>query len=255
MVTLSLCYHALSGHWPAVLAVTAGQFERQIERLSSRGYRATNFSDVVRGDAPERAVAITFDDAFASVREQAFPILAEHGMTATVFVPTDYPDSGRPMAWEGLGKWEKRFPEELRCMSWSELRELRDAGWEIGSHTCSHPFLTTLGDDDLRRELSRSRDVCAQEMGEPCHSIAYPYGNVDDRVARAAGAAGYLAAGALGGRFHSGSRLRAPRVGIYRGDTRSRFELKVSPTTVHLRRSRLWDWLEALRERRRKAFD
>lgn len=82
-------------------------------------------------------------------------------------------------------------------LSWDELRELQAAGWEIGSHTCSHPHLTTLADGDLRYELVTARKVCEHELGEECLSIAYPYGDDDERVIAAAAAAGYRTGAAL----------------------------------------------------------
>ena len=62
------------------------------------------------------------------------------------------------MAWKGYDMWVGTPHEsELACMSWDQLREVADAGWEIGAHTCSHPFLTELGDEELSRELREAR--------------------------------------------------------------------------------------------------
>ena len=90
--SLVLCYHALSDDWPAALAVRPAEFERQIDLLLERGYRGVTFSQAVAAGAPAKALAITFDDAWASVLERARPVLAARGVPATVFVPTDYPD-------------------------------------------------------------------------------------------------------------------------------------------------------------------
>jgi peptidoglycan/xylan/chitin deacetylase (PgdA/CDA1 family) len=241
----TLCYHAVSRSWEADLSIAPDRLEAQLRALAGRGYRAAPFADVARGRAPGRAVAVTFDDAFASVHDLALPLLDRLGMTGTVFVPTDYPDSGRPMAWAGLERWMGTPHEhELACMTWDQLRDLQERGWEIASHTCSHPALTRLDDQALEDELARSRQVCADRLGTPCEALAYPYGDQDERVARAAAAAGYTAAGALSGRFHRDAPLRAPRVGIYHGDDMRRFKLKASRVTRGLRSSRLWGWLD-----------
>jgi peptidoglycan/xylan/chitin deacetylase (PgdA/CDA1 family) len=242
---LTLCYHAVSGDWEADLSITPDRLEAQLGALAGRGYRSARFSDVALGRAPGRAVAVTFDDAFASVHDLALPILDRLGMTGTVFVPTDYPDSGRAMAWAGLDRWTGTPHEhELGCMTWDQLRDLHQRGWEIASHTCSHPALTRLDDAALQDELTRSRDACSDQLDAPCAALAYPYGDQDERVARAAAAAGYTAAGALSGRFYRHAPLRAPRVGIYHGDDMRRFNLKVSRLTRGLRSSRLWGWLD-----------
>jgi peptidoglycan/xylan/chitin deacetylase (PgdA/CDA1 family) len=245
---LTLCYHAVSEDWAAPLSVTPQRLQRQLEFLIARAYRCAPFLEVASGRAPGRSVAITFDDAFASVGRLALPILSTLGLTGTVFVPTDYPGSGRPMAWAGLEGWVgTRHEQELECMAWDELRELRDRGWEIGSHTCSHPVLTRLSDSELHDELANSREVCEAELGGRCDALAFPYGDHDERVLRAAAQAGYTVAGTLSGRFIRSSPLRSPRVGIYHQDGAVRFALKLAPLTRRLRASRTWGRLDARR--------
>ena len=246
--TLTLCYHAVSRTWPASLAVTPEAFEEQLERLLSRGYGPATFTAAARGEAPERALVVTFDDAFRSVLDLALPIMDRLGVPGTVFVPTAYPDSGRPMAWDGLDTWMAGPHEhELACIGWDELRSLRDAGWEVASHTHSHPYLTQVCDDELRRELCRSREVCERELGEPCSTIAYPYGDTDHRVIAAAREAGYRQAAALDARFRTGDPLRLPRVGVYRQDDRRRFALKTARSLRAVRSSFAWQGVVAAR--------
>ena len=117
---------------------------------------------------------------------------------------------------------------------------LADAGWEIGSHTCSHPRLTSLGDDDLARELVDSRSLVSERLGRPCGTLAYRYGDHDERVVKAARAADYAAAGTLPGRLPQARPLAWPRIGIYHGDNERRFRLKVSAAVRRLRGTRLW---------------
>jgi peptidoglycan/xylan/chitin deacetylase (PgdA/CDA1 family) len=137
------------------------------------------FSEGVLGSARGLRVAVTFGDGYRSVLELAKPILGKLGWPATLYVPTDHVATGRPMSWPGIDNWVGGpFEDELLPLSWDELRELQAAGWEIGSHTCSHPHLTTLADGDLLYELVTARTVCEHELGEECLSIAYPYGDV-----------------------------------------------------------------------------
>jgi peptidoglycan/xylan/chitin deacetylase (PgdA/CDA1 family) len=125
----------------------------------------------------------------------------------------------------------------MRSLPWPRLKELQDGGWEIGSHTVSHPRLTTLADRELADELTRSRQAVEDALHTPCTSLAYPYGDVDARVVEAARAAGYTAAGALPDRWLHDDPLAFPRAGIYHGDDLRRFRLKVSPTVRRLRRT------------------
>ncbi|HTU96747.1 MAG TPA: polysaccharide deacetylase family protein [Solirubrobacteraceae bacterium] len=235
---LVLCYHALSVDWDADLSVTPEAFERHIAFLLRRGWRPATFSQAVVDRRPGRVVAVTFDDAFASVRDRAAPILDRLGVPATVFAPTAFMDGGADLEWPGVAHWQQSpFASELAAMDWADLRRLADAGWEIGSHTHTHPHLTTLDDDALRRELVASREFCAEALDRPCRSIAYPYGDVDERVAAAAAAAGYEAGAKLSADLHDEGPLRAPRIGIYHPDTWRRFRLKVAGPVRRLRRS------------------
>jgi peptidoglycan/xylan/chitin deacetylase (PgdA/CDA1 family) len=227
---LVLCYHALSPDWPAALSTTPERFERQVAGLLRRGYAPATFAEAVGSPPAKRTFAVTFDDAYTSVLDLARPILDRLGAPATVFVATDYPDRPPPMAWPGTDRWLGGPHEhELRCMSWDQLRALAGAGWEIGSHSCSHPYLTELEDDALARELADSRTACERAIGGPCASIAYPYGDVDARVAAAAQAAGYRYGAALSERIPHPAPLHWPRTGIYNVDAGWRARLKFSP--------------------------
>jgi peptidoglycan/xylan/chitin deacetylase (PgdA/CDA1 family) len=238
---LVLCYHAVSPTWDAELSVTPEALERQIAFFTRRGWHATTFTAGVLNPDPGRTLAITFDDAFASVKHYALPILSELGVPATVFAPTAFLDGEPELRWAGVDHWgSSPHAAELAPMRWADLRELAEAGWEIGSHTRTHPHLTLLDDESLERELSESRDQCARRLGRACDSIAYPYGDVDDRVAAASRRAGYRAGAALSSSLERLGPLRHPRVGIYRADDWRRFRLKASRPMRGLRASRLW---------------
>lgn len=225
---LVLSYHAVSPTWAADLSVTPEAFERQIRSLAHGGWRFTGFTEALRIPPEHKTVAVTFDDAFLSVKTHAMPVLRALGAPATVFVPTDYITRGAPLAWEGLDHWQDS-PDapELTAMSWDDLGELAEAGWEIGSHTRTHPHLTAMDDETLITELAQSREECAQRLGRLITSVAYPYGDVDDRVVAGARQTGYAAAAALEWPSSKSSSLRHPRVGIYHGDSWPRFRLKV----------------------------
>jgi peptidoglycan/xylan/chitin deacetylase (PgdA/CDA1 family) len=232
---LVLCYHALSEGFPASLSVTPAAFERQLDLLQRAGYRGATFAEAVREPAG-RTVAITFDDAYLSVLLLAKPLLDSVGYPATVYAPTAYLDTPeRPLAWDGIEQWlGGEHERELLPMSWDQLGELSDAGWEIGSHTLTHPHLTQVDDAALRDELTESKAELERRLGR-CETLAYPYGDHDDRVVAAAGAAGYAAAGTLPGRLPRPRPLAWPRVGIYHGDDERRFRLKISRAVRLLR--------------------
>jgi peptidoglycan/xylan/chitin deacetylase (PgdA/CDA1 family) len=231
-----LCYHAISERWHGELAVPPGRLEAQIGFLLERGYRPVTFHEAVTAPPAPKTVAVTFDDGFRSVFEHGFPVLARLGVPATIFVVTDLLSGRSPMTWPGIDRWlGGPDADELMPVSWDELRQLADAGWEIGSHSCTHPHLTRCDDAALERELRASRERCEERLGRPCRSLAYPFGDVDDRVVRAAAQAGYATACTLPKRLDEPAPLLWPRVGVWREDTAVRFRLKVSPRIRRLR--------------------
>jgi peptidoglycan/xylan/chitin deacetylase (PgdA/CDA1 family) len=245
---LVICYHAIDPTWPADLSVTPAALEAQIAALARHGYRGVRFSDALSGGHQGRVVAITFDDSYRSVLELAKPILDAHGYPATVFVPTDWPGETRPMRWQGIDHWlDTPHEDAMRALDWRELGELADAGWEIGSHTCSHPHLPELDDSSLTRELTTSKARIETELGRPCTSLAYPYGEVDERVLDATLAAGYRWAGTIPRVLPRPRPLLWPRVPVYHQDDLRRFRSKVSPSLRRLRSSALGRSLDQAR--------
>ncbi|HEV8177261.1 MAG TPA: polysaccharide deacetylase family protein [Gemmatimonadales bacterium] len=248
---LVLCYHAVSETWPDPVAVTPAQLERQLTFLQRRGFVATTFSDAVAAPAAPRTLAVTFDDGYRSVIDHAFPILERLGIPATVFVPSLYADSPQPSFWRGknLGRWlDGPFDAELHGLDWEQLRRLIAAGWEVGSHTRSHPHLTKMSPATVEEEIRISRQECERGTEAPCMSLSYPYGDLDLDIVRIASEAGYSYGASLPRRFpRQPSRLEWPRVGLYRPDGWLRFRIKTSPLTLALRSSPAWRVLGPLR--------
>ncbi len=238
---LVLCYHAVSPSWDAPLSVTPDALEAQLSRLSRAGWQGTTFRDAVLRPPERQTLAVTFDDAFLSVFDLARPILSRLGLPATVFVPTAFAARRQQLRWSELEPWsDTGHARELECMSWEDLAVLVGEGWEVASHTRSHPRLTGLGDEALRFELAESRHECTERLGVPCDTLAYPFGDVDDRVAEFACAAGYQAAAALSSSLRWMGAHRWPRVGVYHDDQMWRFGLKVNRTMRRLRASGIW---------------
>lgn len=242
---LILCYHAVSATWRADLSITPERLERQLTALRRKGYHCTTLAAAAAQPQGGRALVVTFDDAFASVHSLAYPVLDRLGMVATLYVPTAQV-GGESMGWDGIDGWlGGPHEDELRGMSGEQIRELAGAGWEIGSHTRTHPHLPELGGAALSEELAVSKRECEELSGTPCRTLAYPYGELDAGVERAAAAAGYEAAVTLTPGTPGGGRLRLPRTGVYFRDGRARFALKRSPAVRRALTSRRRDTLPA----------
>jgi peptidoglycan/xylan/chitin deacetylase (PgdA/CDA1 family) len=238
---LVLCYHAISDTWDDALAVPPRVFEQQLRGLLRRGYRPASAAETVT--ARGKVMHVTFDDAFRSVAG-AIPVLERLGVPATVFACPGLADGGKTFAVPELRAQAEKHPDEMATMTWDELRSLVERGIEIGSHTETHPHLTSLSDQELRLELQDSRERLEEGLGVACRFLAYPYGEEDQRVRAAARSSGYEAAFALPGRQALPDAYAVPRVGVWRGDGSLRFDLKTSSLGL-----RLSDAVVSLRDR------
>jgi peptidoglycan/xylan/chitin deacetylase (PgdA/CDA1 family) len=247
---LILCYHGVSERWPSDFAISPRLLERQLRFLLRRGFRPLTLGAALREPPGGRTLAVTFDDALRSVLSEGGPVLSRLGVPATVFVPTTYVASQEPVAWQGMERWlDTPHDEELDCMTWEELRGLRDLGWEVGSHTRSHPDLLTLDDGEAEAEMTESRRECEREIERPCELLAYPFSSYDRRVKEIAKASGYSAAVILDNRIPIPRRsvpllpdsdpFEMVRTGVYRHDGWVRFLAKTSPAARRARSTRV----------------
>ena len=61
-------------------------------------------------------------------------------------------------------------------LTWDQIKEMADAGIGIGSHTLTHPVLSTLRPDDAARELTQSKEILERKLNRPITLFAYPFG-------------------------------------------------------------------------------
>lgn len=186
---LVLMYHSVGPGRPRSKwrwAVSLARFRDHLALLHSEGWTTRKVSDLVAAtDLPAKTVAITFDDGYAD-NLQAVEELDRHDMTASFFVVTN--DIG------SVSRWDAGEAGTQPMLSASSLREMHGQGLEIGSHTRSHPRLTTLGDAAVADEVTGSKTALEDVLGAPVHSFAYPYGQYDERALAAVKAAGYAGA-------------------------------------------------------------
>ena len=172
------------------------QFAAHLAEIAAGSYNVKPLPEIVAAfrrqeTLPDRTIALTIDDAFLSVHDRAWPMLAKAGLPFTLFVATDAVDAKRP-----------------GHMSWAQLRALTAAGATIGNHTGSHAHLPDGTKKKLEEELSRSNARFRAELGFAPKLLAYPYGEFGLREKEAARAAGFTAAfGQHSGVAHSGEDI------------------------------------------------
>jgi peptidoglycan/xylan/chitin deacetylase (PgdA/CDA1 family) len=219
---LVLCYHGVSDRTSHVLLVPARELERQLTYLHRRGFRGAPLEAVTAREA--RALHATFDDAFVNVLE-ALPVLEQARVPATVYACSALADDGSPP----FPLLDEDVPAgTFETLRWDGLRELAERGVTIGSHTVSHAHLCELSSSELDAELASSRERLGDELGAPCRSLAYPFGENDGRVRESSRKAGYDHAFGLPGDASWDDRFNLPRTGVWQKDHLLRFAAKTS---------------------------
>jgi peptidoglycan/xylan/chitin deacetylase (PgdA/CDA1 family) len=146
------------------------EFRSQIAAIRELALAGVSVSEALQFSSP--AVAITVDDGCETDLLTIAPLLEEFGFRATFYTTPGF-----------FGK--KGF------LSAAQVRELSDLGFEIGSHSMTHRYLTDLSDIDLRQELEQSKQILEQMVRKPVEHFSCPGGRGNARVVQAARKAGY----------------------------------------------------------------
>lgn len=190
-----LMYHRIADEASALMrrfTVTPREFDAQLALLRRGGFTPLTVSDWVSRCAPggadqpampARPVVLTFDDGFTDFEQHALPLLRRHDAVATLYVV-----AGRVGQRSG---WLPGRDADLALLDWNALARLQHAGIEIGSHGLTHRALDGLSEPDIARELTESRRLIGEQLGQMPDSVCYPFGFRDARVRRLARQAGY----------------------------------------------------------------
>lgn len=170
--------------------VSPEQFEQQIAALLRWGYAPITLEQWLEIRAggrqpPKRPIALTFDDGYRSIYQNAWPLLRRHGLAATVFLVAD--------CIGGTNRWDTQGPQEP-LLDRAQIEEMKAGGVRFGSHTCTHRPLTDLSRAEALTELTRSRTALETLLGEAVTTLAYPYNKQNRAVRALARQAGYRAA-------------------------------------------------------------
>jgi peptidoglycan/xylan/chitin deacetylase (PgdA/CDA1 family) len=172
-------YHRFGeGNYPAT-NIRIEQFEAHIQELKSGAYNVRPLAEIVaalrKGETlPDNTVAVSIDDAFASVYREAWPRLRDAGIPFTLFVATGAVDRATP-----------------DYMTWDQIRELAKGGVTIGSQTATHLHMARASRERNLSDLANSNVRFVKELGAAPKMIAYPYGEYSLAVGAASREAGF----------------------------------------------------------------
>ncbi|MFS8822349.1 polysaccharide deacetylase family protein [Synechococcus sp. W60.2] len=179
----AIMYHdVVAGRKEVWFDTTAAELRQHFEAIKQAGLIPIHIDQLYKhlrdGDPlPEKAILLTFDDAYLGLYENAYPLLKEYNYPATYFVQTGF-----------VG-----VPTSKDHFTWDQMREMDASGLiDFAAHTVNHPpDLRVLDDARLRREVFDCKTKLEEELGHPIHYFAYPEGNRDERVKQYLAEAGY----------------------------------------------------------------
>ncbi|PUA28547.1 MAG: polysaccharide deacetylase [Cellvibrio sp. 79] len=199
-----LLYHHVSNTTPKSTSINPEAFEAQMDYLEKNQFNVVPLPELVEKlrkgtPLPDKTVAISFDDSYASVYESAYPRLKRRGWPFTFFVNTDSVSTA------------KLF------VSWDQLREMAKNGVTIANHTSTHIHLPRKNEGEsssdyrqrIQNDIERAQQKIKQEIGSAQMILAYPFGEYDVDVQRIAKKLGYIAFGQQSGALYEQGDLQA----------------------------------------------
>ncbi|MFZ0772488.1 MAG: polysaccharide deacetylase family protein [Candidatus Sulfotelmatobacter sp.] len=186
--------------------VREADFHEQMNWLQNTGMRGISVSEAL-GNRVTGGIVITFDDGSETDLTVAAPILHKANFGATFYVTLGF--LGRP------GYLVER-----------QVRELADAGFDIGCHSMTHPYLTDLADSDLNREIAEAKIRLEEMIDRPVHHFSCPGGRWSPNVSAIARRAGYssIATSRIAMNRHTSDPFRLARIAVMRGLSLTAFQ-------------------------------
>lgn len=209
-----LQYHQVRDDGPKSTSVSVERFEQHLELIESLNLTVMDLVTAVQriqqGESLEQSVALTFDDGYNNLYENAFPKLKERQWPFTVFISTDPID-------KGYGD----------MLNWDQIRELAKHKGRILNHTRDHAYLArppfSLEPqflDNMMANIKHAQRRINQELSTTSPQIlAYPYGEYNEDILRKLQQENWIAFGQHSGPIGLTSNWQAlprfPASGLY----------------------------------------
>jgi peptidoglycan/xylan/chitin deacetylase (PgdA/CDA1 family) len=208
-----LLYHHVSSSTPASTSISPEAFKSHMEYLDAH-HTVVSLQDVVSAiqhntTLPENAVAITFDDGYANILDNAHPILADLGFPYTVFINPDE---------IGVG------PKQL---TWEQVIAMHNDGVVFANHTLDHLHMLNgeqaMGErawlEKVWRNVESAEKKIEDKLDISLKYLAYPFGEYNTALANKLKAEGYIGFGQHSGAVGPSSDMQAlprfPAAGPY----------------------------------------
>jgi peptidoglycan/xylan/chitin deacetylase (PgdA/CDA1 family) len=184
-----LCYHRVlprsaNSQLPHY-TVTPQQFREQMSLLAAEGFRSLTLDDfraagVGVRELPPRSILVTFDDGFADIYLNAWPIARESGITLNLFLCTGLINGEQVKGLDksGSAAWANQQEADLcRPLTWKEIRKMTDAGVGLGFHSHTHRNHGGMTLEEIAADARRGMAVLQSQAGIKPTAFAFPYGH------------------------------------------------------------------------------
>ncbi len=159
-----LMYHKIGDEKNNDAVISEELFAAQMDFLKKNGYNPITMDELYaymteKKPLPLKPLVITFDDGYRDTYEIAMPILKKHGFRSMMFIPAS--DVGKNI-------------------NWNELREMKAAGMDIGSHSYTHTDLEGMSKQKQTEEITKAKETFDRELKQDTKWFCYPYGGYDN---------------------------------------------------------------------------
>lgn len=194
-----LMYHHVSTNTPSLTSISPERFEQHLAYLAEH-HHVIALPDAMerlqQGERlPSKSVAITFDDGYRNILENAHPLLREHGFEYTIFIN---PDPSLPSS---------------TFLSFDDMRSMQDEGVTFANHTMDHRHLIAFPEgrkkalSQAKQDIVLAQQTLERELGVTHRLLAYPYGEFNNELADLAKQLGFVAFGQHSGALNSQSNI------------------------------------------------
>ena len=175
-----LYYHSVNDSVDNEVTISPSLLKKELEYIKNQGYTTLSLKEVenyilTNQPIPEKSILITFDDGYMDNYYNAYPILKELNMKATIFCITSELDGSY-------------------YLSEDAIKEMSKNNIDIESHTLNHPHLNSLTYDEQLKELTESKAKLENITGNKITAIAFPFGDYNEDSIKAAKNSGYTLA-------------------------------------------------------------
>ncbi|MEH6556906.1 MAG: polysaccharide deacetylase family protein [Oceanicoccus sp.] len=186
-----LLYHHVDNKSPDITSISPDMFSQQLAYLADNHFQVWPLEKIVNAlqikkPLPDKVVAITFDDSYQSVYENAYPLIKKYGWPFTIFVSTNAIDQG--------------YNHQT---SWQQLQIMASNGASIGNHSATHTHLLKRSNSEtlpqwqqrITSDIERAEQRIVEKIGYSRKMFAYPYGEYNRDLTELVDQLGYTGFG------------------------------------------------------------